>query len=160
MITGWDDSGRPRPGVANLNQALTELGNITSRLRWIGAGLLGVVLAQVILTWWTFVVVFPIRPVADYTLSVFTGFTASLSALALAIFFDRTRREGDDLFNVISDQLQSRDSLAPIDLRLRMREFVRASELPLAPARTGLLVYLLISVSLLFFQTWLVIRQP
>lgn len=86
---------------------------------------------------------------------------ASLCTVTAVFFFERTRRTGEQMFERISDLLQSaRRTFNPdspqYSSRLRnvqssLRDFVRASDLLLFPGKLGPGLYFLVAIFLTFF---------
>ncbi len=92
----------------------------------------------------------------------------SIAALCIALFstaaafqHDRLRRDGEIIFDELSNELESTPDTLPrqaeLDLRIVMRTFVAASDLPLLQTRNAAAIYVLINLfsvvlSLLFIR--------
>lgn len=159
--------------------ALLDLQVLTRRLRFIAA-LVPLSSAIALAFWITTIALVALNPnfyawvVAAWVSG--SGLT-SLVPIALSVIFDNLRRRGDIAFSEISDGLEWEARLAGTTHsyrvsqpgtvraalrpeRLALREFARASELPLAPGRYGPALYvglnvlnLLAGVGLTFAQT-------
>ena len=112
----------------------------------------------------------------------FNGFSAMLamnilslilivSALVAAVMFEINRKEGDALFEEISDELQWEEQLMRYyqkladaeptegrpfaDVKIILRSFARAADLPIIPGKFGPAVYVAASLIMLLIQLWL-----
>jgi len=87
-------------------------------------------------------------------LEVFLSLTCGLSVLLIVALFESYRRRGDALFEELSDEFlwnnstsrrRSSDSYPesrpPLEIRLLLRSFTRAADLPMVPGRFGPAVY-------------------
>lgn len=79
--------------------------------------------------------------------------TAAAGVVA-AFRFDNERKRGEDLFSVVSDELQHSPQPG-IDVRLTLKRFVHSTEVPLLPIRSGLFTYVLLYVAAWLLQVWL-----
>jgi len=99
---------------------------------------------------------------------VFTGF-AALMNLVVIILFENLRKEGDRLFEKISDELHwylgyrkqkdngtATNERPPLDARVILRAFARVADLPLIPGKFGPAVYagvnVVIALLFLYFR--------
>ena len=100
------------------------------------------------------------------TLAGFAGL-ASLAAISTLILFETRKKRGNALFDELSDEYQwnllaperkSTDAdrgKPPIDVRVILREFSRASDLPLVPGKYGPSAYVGINVLIVIgFILW------
>lgn len=97
-----------------------------------------------------------LRREADMTMFLVLSTAVALTAVAImvAVRFDTERKQGDDLFSAISDELQH-SGQPSLDVRLTLRRFLRSTEAPLLPSRSGAFVYVLVCVALSTLQVWL-----
>ncbi len=160
MILGDPDSSQngSRPS-SSLDVARAKLRRLSASLRLAGGWIGALVLFQVGTALFTMRVrasPMAVGPSAHYLeLATASGFGACLILILAVVLFDQLRRTGEDLFAEISDELQSKGP-APLEVRLELRAFARASEPPLLPSRSGLFAYAAVSLALMLFQVWLV----
>jgi hypothetical protein len=102
------------------------------------------------------------------TSSMFVA-AAGLFTLVLALRHDALRRSGDAIFSELSDEMQlrrvardvGRDRESPdpernrFEIRLLLREYTHASDLPLLPGRYGPLVWCAIALFVLLTLLWI-----
>lgn len=93
------------------------------------------------------------------------------ASLLLVLIYARQRKDGDSLFEEISDELEwnirsqrasrpsSKESPA-LAARLQLREFVEVSDLPLVPGRFGPAIYLGTNLLLLLVQQYFFSIRP
>jgi hypothetical protein len=142
------------------NILLHELGHRAIRLRTLGlssAVMTFVEVAAVLAA----VGVLPLRvtiTIAEALPTIVVGIGGV--ALMLLVVYDTTRKRGDALFEELSDELQwnvvngsqggskpgpDRER-PPVDVRVRLRDYARATDLPFVPGRFGAAAYAAIDI--------------
>jgi hypothetical protein len=143
----------------NVSKLIDELGQRAARLRMLG-------FYSSITTFGVIVGVLALLGVMPLGLASSSVPAASRIILAVAgislislVLYESMRKSGDALFEEISDELQwkvlggtsarlsnARDDRPPIDIRVRLRDYARATELPFVPGRYGAAVYAAINI--------------
>lgn len=156
-----DYSTRISPEPADLDSSLDKLSRMTSRLSQLGLLLAAITGVNVLFC--LFLSMSGIRFADRLMLTA----TLALPAFILAGYFERLRKIGDVLFLEISDELQwnirskemrSEESAArerpKLDVRITLRSFARASDLPLIPGKFGPAIYIAINVLIAVVVPW------
>jgi hypothetical protein len=94
----------------------------------------------------------------------FIGAGCAIAALLCAVVHEISRKQGDVLFEEISDEVQWRvrsqghEKIAPerplLDVRVTLRSFAHASDLPFIPSRFGAAIYVAINILILLSVSW------
>ncbi|MBN2209174.1 MAG: hypothetical protein JW759_07750 [Candidatus Coatesbacteria bacterium] len=164
---------RPTPAVRMRREA-ADLDSSLDELRWISSKLTGRGLLIVGMTGLN-IILFPVIALISLFFHgllflppalVLALFLAS-AVLIIATYFERLRRIGDVLFLEISDELQwniratemrageSAASERPkLDVRIALRSFARASDLPLIPGKFGPAIYVAINILIAAMVPW------
>jgi len=160
----FPDSSERTDGTP-LSEALSTLVELSQRLRrdakFIASVTVVVIFSSIIIV---------LRPLLKFSLTFVAASISGLVILAiivllLAVDFESTRKKGDALFKEISDELQwnlrfsDPDSPPPpkrvqLNMRLALRSFAGASELPLIPGQYGPLTYVVINMISVLLATF------
>lgn len=152
----WDVSEKYEPG-----RELERLYYLSNRLRLIGlmVPVLTVTNLSLSLLGW---VALRVELLATDVLLVITALSATFTLLSviMLVVFDSARKRGDALFAEISDELQwhvrqakgphveQPDDRPPFEMRVALRRFAYASDLPLIPGRLGPATYTLVNCAI------------
>lgn len=107
-----------------------------------------------------FLAFFPISAFSNYSVVGQIATTIALVNLMLAVFFESYRKRGESLFEEISDEFQWHlgrrefgesnysQPRPPTDVRIILRDFTRAGDLPLVPGRLGPAIYVALNIAI------------
>lgn len=155
-------SNLPHRDVNPLDRALRSLGRMTSVLRVFAIAIPTITLS--VLIYGTFIFLLWSRLSRESIgSSAYFSYRSSLSdnvdtfvviaffSILLIIFREFYRRKGDALFEEIGDELaaakrQDEPELSSLEIRLILRSFAHAVDLPLVPGKFGALTYFLINL--------------
>lgn len=150
--------------VSKLEKELERFNHITNRLRVLGLTCAFLSFINLIHTLWRIVI--RSRYIEELAIC---SVTMLFTVLICIVLFDFLRKKGDVLFEEISDELQwgvyndverksdkedypvlerSAEERPRLHVRIVLRSFSRAADLPLVPGRFGPAIYLLINIVL------------
>lgn len=146
--------------IPQMDEALSRLRRISFGLRSVGWGVFLATLANIAAT-----AICLARHSASQDLSFWRPLSlwSCLAAILFVVFYEYSRRQGNVLFEEISDELEwnvngaklseggSLASARPeVNVRIILRMFARATDLPLFPSQYGPVIYLLLNLILVF----------
>lgn len=157
-----------------LSSALSRLELIGSRLRLMGLAVFASTLVNLLImvvVWFVYLfsrfsIFFTGFRTDNITLMLFVQVISVACALLFTVLHESRRKQGDTLFEEISDELQwnvrgaellsEGNAVAAerpaLQTRLVLRTFARASDLPLVPGKFGAAIYVAVNLLMLFSE--------
>jgi hypothetical protein len=150
---------------SSLDHALRKLEYLTRILRMTGLYVFTSTVFCLVLSFLTILRIAPTMAIFKIILYLAIGFGGV--SLVLVIFYESYRKQGEALFEEISDELQwhirfvgdnekrSTSDVRPgLEARVVLRFFARATDLPLVPGRFGPAVYVMVNIVALLAAGW------
>ncbi len=102
---------------------------------------------------------FPSYPTSTMAMLVVAQAGFFVMGSLCVILFERRRKDGDAAFQELSNLLQGEtfDQEGVLEIRVELRRFASASDLPLVPGKAGPGVYALIDLVLLVASMWILL---
>lgn len=156
MKTLMSDKPKSQGATPSLEDSLRRLAQLTSRLRKLGTAIVVLTFGSAI----AYAGLMSGRLTGSSMIVCGIAAVAAVLGFLSVIVFDATRRRGDTLFDEISDELQwnirqnaearsDNYSIAPeFNVRVMMRDFIRATDLPLLPGKFGPALFAAASIAL------------
>ncbi len=144
--------------LTNIKKYIDRLHVISNKLSFISFGLFAITTLNMIISIYLWVT-FKARDYSSFNENIYSLFF-SLGAfgiiIVLSFYFDLLRKEGNSLFEFISDELQGitpsskfdEENMANeilSDARWSLRQFTRSEEIPLFPGRMGPILIILLN---------------
>jgi hypothetical protein len=145
----------PQRNMDPLDKALQSLGRMTSVLRVFAIAIPIITLSVLCYGVYIFLLLSRDSKITDRASlfdNVYIFVAVAFISILLILLREFYRRKGDVLFEEIGDELASAKSpdvpprLSPLEIRLVLRSFAHAVDLPLVPGKFGALTYFVINL--------------